>query len=91
MPAIFVFGAHGCPACEEYLPVFKDTVSRSRPSCPVGVYDLAKNDPRVAEFATRLGIRATPTTVVMDSRKKLHRAVGALTAAALQQLLKRAV
>jgi thioredoxin-like negative regulator of GroEL len=80
----------GCPACEEYMPRFKNACSRNPPSCPVGVYDLA-SDPRANEFATRLGIRATPTTVVMDRRGKLHKFVGALADSKILQILKQVV
>jgi thioredoxin-like negative regulator of GroEL len=72
------------------VPRFKDACSRTGPSCPIGVYDLAK-DPRANEFALRLGIQATPTTVVMDRRGKLHKFVGAIVDSKIIQILKQAV
>lgn len=89
-PAVFVFAQAGCGACEDYLPRFNGVVQSERPSCPVGTYDLAK-DAHAQEFANRLGVQATPTTVVMDSRGRLHKFVGALAEGAIRQLLKRAV
>lgn len=89
-PAVFVFAQAGCGACEEYVPRFNGVVRSARPSCPVGTYDLAK-DRHAQEFANRLGVQATPTTVVMDSHGHLHRFVGALADSAIRQLLKRAV
>ena len=86
MPAVFVFGQAGCPACEEYLPRFKQLASGS--PFPVGVYDLAK-DRKANDFATRMGVSATPTTVVMDRHGRLHKTVGAVTDSAIRALLKR--
>lgn len=89
-PAVFVFAQSGCGACEEYLPRFQGLAGSYRNACPVGVYDLAK-DRHASEFATRLGIQATPTTVVMDRQGKLHRYIGAVGNAVIRELLKRAV
>ncbi len=88
-PAVFVFAQSGCGACEDYLPRFDGVVRQERPSCPVGKYDLAK-DQHAQEFANRLGVQATPTTVVMDSAGRLHKFVGALADGAIRQLLRRA-
>ncbi len=76
-PAIFVFIQEGCPACHEFMPRF-EFARRGSPGTTVGVYDLAK-DPAAAEFARKLGIRATPTAVVMTSGGRLHRHVGAVS------------
>lgn len=87
-PAVFVFGQAGCPACEDYIPRFNRVAARFSQAFPIGVYDIAK-DPRAGEFATRLGIQATPTTVVMTSEGTLLKRVGALAEDAIVALLKR--
>lgn len=86
-PAAFVFIQRGCSHCHEYMPRFQ-RVSRGFPH-PLGVYDLAEGG-RGGELATRLGIQATPTTVVMDSSGHLHKRAGALSDSDLRALLGRA-
>lgn len=87
--AVFVFGAHGCPACTEYVPRFKRIAGPYRNRFPIGVYDLARDGQHANEFASRLGIRATPTTVVMTHRGAIHKKVGALGDAQIRELLER--
>lgn len=87
-PAVFVFGQTGCPACEDYIPRFQRLAGGA--ACPIGVYDLAK-DPKANEFATRLGVNATPTTVVMNSRGQLLKKVGAIADREIQKLLRLAL
>jgi hypothetical protein len=86
---VFVFGQAGCPACSEYIPRFKRIAAAFRDRFPIGIYDLLRDGPKANEFATRLGIRATPTTVVMTSRGSLHKHVGALAESAIRELLER--
>ncbi len=85
MPAVFVFVQEGCFACRDYLPRFR-RLSRGVPF-PVGIYDIAQSDERVQEFARKMSVRATPTTVVLDSRGHLHRHVGALPEAQIIEVL----
>jgi thiol-disulfide isomerase/thioredoxin len=85
-PAVFVFIQEGCPACHDYMPKF-DRAAAERPDVVVGRYDLAAPDPRVAEFAEKLGVKATPTTVVMTSRGTFQRHVGSLPVAQIKALL----
>lgn len=85
--AVFVFGQFGCPACSEYIPRFKRVAGPYRRHFPIGIYDLAKDGPHANEIATRLGIRATPTTVIMTTRGSLHKRVGALGDADIRALL----
>ncbi len=89
-PAVFVFAMHGCGACEEYLPRFKQLAGPYRQAVPIGIYDVSRGG-REAAFGDKLGVRATPTTVVLDRRGKLHRVIGAITDRAIKQLLDRAV
>jgi thiol-disulfide isomerase/thioredoxin len=86
-PAVFMFVARGCPACHSYTPVFKQA-ARGFPH-PVGVYDVATGG-HAAAFANRMKIRATPTTIVMDSHGRMHRREGAIDAGAVRALLARA-
>lgn len=87
--AVFVFGQAGCPACSEYVPRFKRLAAPYRNRFPIGIYDLARDGQRVNEFASKLGIRATPTTVVMNRRGGLRKLVGALTEAQIRELLEK--
>lgn len=89
-PAVFVFAMEGCGACEEYLPRFKQIAGPYRRALPIGIYDVSKGG-KPAQFGDKLGVRATPTTIVMDRRGHFHRAVGALADRAIKQLLDRAV
>lgn len=86
---VFVFGQAGCPACADYIPRFKRVAGPFRERFPIGIYDLAKDGPYANEFATKLGIRHTPTTVVMTRRGSLHKHVGPLTESAIRELLGR--
>lgn len=88
-PAVFVFAMHGCGACEEYLPRFQQLAGPYRGRIPIGIYDVAKGG-RAAMLGNKLGVHATPTTIVMDERGKLRRFVGALGNAAINQLLRHA-
>jgi len=88
---VFVFAMHGCSACDEYLPRFKQLSGPLRNQMPIGIYDLAKDGLGATNFAGKLGVQATPTTVVMDRRGRLHRYVGAVGNAVIRELLKRAL
>lgn len=88
-PAVFVFGQTGCPACTEYVPRFKRLAEPYRRRFPIGIYDLAKDGQHANEFASRLGINATPTTVVMTSRGTIAKHIGALAESAVKALLDR--
>lgn len=83
-PAVFVFAQHGCPACDEFLPRFKQLAGGA--PFPVGVYHLGDGG-RGDELATALKINATPTTVVMTRGGKFLKKVGAIADRALQTLL----
>ena len=87
MPAVFVFIQEGCGACHEYMPTFQHVVAPLRGRLPIGVYDIAKPDRRVQRFAESLGVRVTPTTVVMTSSGALRRHEGALSVTALRAAL----
>lgn len=90
-PAVFVFVMEGCGACEEYLPRFsKIAEPYHAQGLPIGVYDIAKHG-REAEFGTRMGIQATPTTIRMDGAGRFHKHVGAISDGAIAALLKAAV
>lgn len=88
-PAVFVFALQGCGACEDYVPRFQQLAGPYRREMPIGIYDVGAG--RGAEFGNRMRIQATPTTIVMDRRGRLHRAVGALGNAAIKALLDRAI
>ncbi len=79
---------HGCSACEDYLPRFKQLAEPYRGAIPIGIYDV--NDATGGHFGDKLGVQATPTTVVMDRHGRLKRFVGALGNAAIRALLKQA-
>ncbi len=90
-PAAFVFIQEGCGACHEYMPRFYRAVQRfPRYAFPVGVYDLA-HDRHGNHIASGLGVKVTPTTVVMDSHGRLHKKEGALAQSEIDQLLRLAV
>lgn len=84
-PAVFTFIQEGCAACHDYMPKF-ERVALEHPDVVVGRYDLAVEDPRVATFAEALGVKATPTTVVMTSDGKFQRHVGSLPVTQIRQL-----
>ena len=89
-PAVFVFIAEGCGACHDYMPKFERYAAAAKAAgapFPIGVYDLAQENPRVQEFAEKLGVRATPTTIVVTSDGKLHRHVGSLPVAQIKSVL----
>lgn len=80
----------GCGACEQYLPRFKQIAGPYRQALPIGIYDVSKGG-KAAAFGDKLGVRATPTTIMMDRRGKFHRVVGAIADRAIKQLLDRAI
>lgn len=84
---VFVFIQEGCGACHDYMPRF-DRVAAEYPEDepPVGRYDLATDDAHIQEFAAKLGISSTPTTVVLTSRGTFQRHVGSLPVAQIRQL-----
>lgn len=84
-PAVFVFVAEGCAACHDYWPKFEREAAGA--PFPVGVYDLANENPQVQSFAEKLGVRATPTTVVMTSDGKLKKLEGSLPVAQIRTVL----
>ena len=83
MNAVFVFVAHGCGACHEYLPRFRRLAQAA--GAPGRVYDIAK-DQHGAAFADKLGVKATPTTVVMRDGK-IKSIVGGVSNAEISKLL----
>lgn len=89
-PAVFVFLQEGCPACTEFKPRIMRLAHpyRSR-GYPIGFYDLAQRGP-ATRLGNGLGIKATPTTVVMDSAGRLQHHVGAITDAVITKLLRHA-
>ncbi len=89
-PAVFLFIQEGCGACHEFRPTFEHVAGPLRATMPVGVYDISKPDRRVQRFAESLGVRVTPTTVVMTSGGVLKRHEGALGVTALRQALQAA-
>jgi thiol-disulfide isomerase/thioredoxin len=84
-PAVFVFIQAGCGACEDYKPKF-ERVAAEHGDVVVGRYDLATQDARVQEFAEKLNVKATPTTVVMTSNGAFHRHVGSLPVAQIKHI-----
>lgn len=87
--AIFVFGQHGCPACEDYIPRFKRLAMPYHRVLPVGVYDLGRDGRHANELAQQMGIRATPTTVVMRG-SRIRSFVGSLPDHEIAELLRAA-
>lgn len=80
---------HGCGACEDYVPRFQQLAGPYRRDMAIGVYDLAKGG-RDAMFADKLGVRATPTTVVMNRHGRFRRVVGSIADSAIRALLNNA-
>lgn len=89
VPAVFVFIQEGCGACHDYMPKF-ERVAADYGNTTIGRYDLATDDARVQEFAAKLGVKATPTTVVMTSHGTFQRHVGSLPVAQIRQLFEAA-
>lgn len=90
-PAAFVFIQEGCGACHDYMPRFYRATRRFPMNAfPIGVYDLAR-DRHGTHFAETLGVKVTPTTIVQDSRGRLHKKEGALAQSEIDQLLRLAV
>jgi thioredoxin-like negative regulator of GroEL len=85
--AIFVFGQAGCPACEDYVPRFKRLSAPYWRQLPIGVYDLARDGKRANELASAMGIKATPTTVVMVGNR-MRSVVGAVSDQEIAQMLR---
>lgn len=86
-PAAFVFIQEGCPACHDFMPKLQQA-SQGFPH-PLGVYDVSKGGHEQA-FGDRMLVRATPTTIVMDSAGRMHRAEGTLGVGQIRALLGRA-
>lgn len=88
---VFVFIQEGCGACHDYMPKFERIAAEyPKNEPPIGRYDLATDDARVQEFAAKLGVKATPTTVVMTSHGTFQRHVGSLPVAQIRQLFEAA-
>lgn len=86
-PAVLVFVMTGCPACHEFVPRLKAVSAPLRAQgVPVQVVDITK-DPRGAQLANQLGVKATPTTIVRSRRGQHRRRVGALADPDLVRLL----
>lgn len=85
--AVFVFGQAGCSHCTTYIPRFKRVAASYRNRFPIGIYDLARDGQRANDFANKLGIRGTPTTVVMTRRGGLVKHTGVLDESAIKKLL----
>jgi hypothetical protein len=79
-PAVLVFVMTGCPACHEYVPRFRKAFRGAR------ILDVSR-DRRAAALADRLGVKATPTTVVRDSAGTVTKRIGAISDADIGKLL----
>jgi thiol-disulfide isomerase/thioredoxin len=86
-PAAFVFIQDGCPACHDFMPKLQQAADGF--PHPLGVYDVSKGG-HETEFGNRLRVRATPTTIVMDSAGRMHRFEGTTGVREIRALLGRA-
>lgn len=103
---VAVFAMSGCGACEDYLPRFTAAIEKykgyglpfyiweSGPIAPgwipVLVCDAASQDPAMQEFANKLNITATPSTVIM-TRNGTRKVDGSIDDDELDGLLRSAV
>lgn len=87
MSRIAVFIMQGCGACHDYLPRFTQ-IARGYPSLQARVFDVSTAQGN--DVANRLGVRATPTTIVDYQDGRMLRRVGALDNADITRLFERA-
>ncbi len=86
MTRILIFVASGCGACHEYQPRFKKL---SQPyDIDIHVLNIAHRDG--ARYMAEFGIRATPTTVVIDGPRERFRRIGNLPDNEIVAVLNRA-
>lgn len=86
-PAAFVFIQDGCPACHDFMPKLQ-SAAQGFPHA-LGVYDVSRGG-RETAFGDQMRVRATPTTIVMDSGGRFHRAEGTMGVGQIRTLLGRA-
>jgi hypothetical protein len=86
-PAAFVFIQDGCGACHDFMPKLQQA-AQGFPH-PLGVYDVSKGGHETA-FGDKMKVRATPTTIVMDSSGRMHRFEGTTGVREIRALLGRA-
>lgn len=80
---VLVFGMEGCPACSDYLPVFR-RVAEKFPSVPAYAIDCNKQ----SEVADRFKVRATPTTFLLKHGRVVRRIEGEVGAAEIERLFR---
>lgn len=79
----------GCDPCKEYLPRFKRLAHEYQSRLHIRVVNIATADKRAQDAAIKFKVKATPTTLVLDSQDKiLKRETGAITNKKIEALLK---
>lgn len=77
----------GCGACEEFMPRFvRVATPYYQHGLPIGVYDIAK-DQKAAQFGDRLGVTATPTTIVRTRSGRMVKHIGSVNDTEIAKLL----
>ncbi len=80
---VVVFTIPGCPACEDYMPVFRQ-IAGHFPG--VQHYVIDASTPQGAPYADHFGIQATPTTMVLRNPVGAIKAEGLLRPVDVHQL-----
>lgn len=96
-PALVEFSQTHCPACVVSRPMVAGIVKDYEGRAVVKIYELDRlgdypEGEAVRQLAPRLGVRATPTFVVLDAAgKPVKRFVGPTSGASLRQALDEAL
>lgn len=82
---ILLFGMRGCPACSDFLPVFREA-SQDHPDVPALAVDCGRQ-PDAADY---FRVRVTPTTVLLRWGRAIRRLEGEGTRANAERLFAQA-
>lgn len=88
MKSVLVLVMEGCPACDEYMPRFGKLAAPYRMNgVPVSILDI-NSDSQAEMLANRLGVQATPTTIVIGPKGAKIVAAGAVDNKRIAKILK---
>ena len=82
---VLMFGMQGCPACDSFLPRFRDVAARHP-----AVVAYAVDSSKVEAAADRFRVRATPTTVLLSFGRQADRVEGEASERRLERMFESA-